>query len=512
MYKLGNKYLNLWDEPFMQKEEMTMSLKVLYLYLVSNALSNIAGVYKITDRRIQFDLCQPNLNLKECFLSLRKLKKVYRCGDYVIIKDAPLYIKKMTKTIIKEMDAIIFQTPNKIKMKMKKIHYKYEPLYEALDDKSTQKEKGQKLLIEEKEAITPIKKDTITEGGQDENCREGEEAHFTMEGGLFIVENKTEQNQNGEDYEESKKEQQDEKAKSKQAASGGCSSVWNEGVKNNEEAENVFNNDSQTELPDTEPYWIPQENESEGGNNFKKEENEGEDENPELDIPDEVILKKIRESDSFFEECAREGRQFARNMNRLEIIEKMKVFKRANEISPPIKKESLKAESAKEKTPIEEKTIIESVAEGKNTQTSELPFVFGSAYNEEPYDESQMQAMKANLLLNAQAQNAKTTCKDIELFQKHYAKSVYKQFQEAGLYKGIDYLYFYKCDFLRGLRTLKGRAITVEDQKEAFALNEVIEAYLEKAQKEEDESKKCVMAFYKMCEEREYNSLCVVNY
>lgn len=69
MYKLGNKRLNLWDEPFMQKEGMTVELKVLYIYLLSNVLSNIAGVYKITDRRILFDLCNPNLDLKKCLIN-----------------------------------------------------------------------------------------------------------------------------------------------------------------------------------------------------------------------------------------------------------------------------------------------------------------------------------------------------------------------------------------------------------------------------------------------------------
>ena len=99
-----------------------MELKVLYVYLLSNALSNIAGVYKITDRRIRFDLCNENLNLTALFASLKKMKKVYRCGDYVIIKDAPLYIKKMTKTAIKEMDSILWELPDKIKAKMKRLH------------------------------------------------------------------------------------------------------------------------------------------------------------------------------------------------------------------------------------------------------------------------------------------------------------------------------------------------------------------------------------------------------
>lgn len=147
MYKLGANRINLWDEPFMQKQDMTMEVKVLYLYLLSNALSNIAGVYKITDRRILFDLCNPNLNLPALFLQLKKMKKVYRCKDYVIVKDAPLYIKKMTKTVIKEMDSIIYELPDKIKTKMKRIHYRYahlygEPLLQELMTLGKKKENG----------------------------------------------------------------------------------------------------------------------------------------------------------------------------------------------------------------------------------------------------------------------------------------------------------------------------------------------------------------------------------
>ena len=149
MNKLGSKFLNLWDEPFMQDTRLDDKAKLLYLYLLTNSLSNIAGVYKITDRRIAFDLDCLKEALSNLFEQLKALKKVYRCGDWVIIKDAPLYIKAMTKTTIKKMDEILYSLPDKIKEKMKRIHYKYAHLYDELLIEEIQKGKLKTIIKKE---------------------------------------------------------------------------------------------------------------------------------------------------------------------------------------------------------------------------------------------------------------------------------------------------------------------------------------------------------------------------
>lgn len=149
MNKLGSKFLNIWDEPFMQDTRLNDKAKLLYLYLLTNSLSNIAGVYKITDRRIAFDLNCLKEALPNLFEQLKTLKKVYRCGDWVIIKDAPLYIKAMTKATIKEMDEILYSLPDKIKEKMKRIHYKYAHLYNELLIEEIQKGKLKTIIKKE---------------------------------------------------------------------------------------------------------------------------------------------------------------------------------------------------------------------------------------------------------------------------------------------------------------------------------------------------------------------------
>ena len=595
MYKLGANRINLWDEPFMQKQDMTMEVKVLYLYLLSNALSNIAGVYKITDRRILFDLCNPNLNLPALFLQLKKMKKVYRCKDYVIVKDAPLYIKKMTKTVIKEMDSIIYELPDKIKTKMKRIHYRYahlygEPLYEELMalGKENKKKMVSFSLPKNKDMNEGLFDGTFIQGREHEkskNNHQNDEASLFNSSGVFQgVENKKANKANEQNNSEAR------------------SFITKEATRKNVRVENKPRIEAfssiQTPPVETPPVEItpaiePHIEDETAELKQQKPESSSvlEDETAEpiaeledhytdealtekltaenLTEEDKQIIKRIRESDAFYSNFAKDAREFAAKQRRLEILENMHNMQRANKLpSPPVKtlrvneatpstqtplnegegdkpslsvKPSVSVETVTKpsssvqtptvdktppitqtppidaphvKTPSIDKTPSESHTE---SHTSELGLTFGQNYKT-PSQNSKGQEIgliqrnvNTKTPSNQNANNAKRR-QEVERFQEKYAQSVYKQFQKAGLYQGIDYLYFYKCDFKRGLKTLQERAITVEDLKDAYSLNEVIEAYLEKARNEKDERVRCTMAFYKMCDAREYNTLNVVNY
>lgn len=609
MYKLGANRINLWDEPFMQKQDMTMEVKVLYLYLLSNALSNIAGVYKITDRRILFDLCNPNLNLPALFLQLKKMKKVYRCKDYVIVKDAPLYIKKMTKTVIKEMDSIIYELPDKIKTKMKRLHYRYahlygEPLLEELMvlGKENKKKMVSCSLPKNKDMNESLFDGTFIQGREHEkskNNHQNDEASLFNSSGVF------------QGVESTKTNTADE-----QNNSEARSFITKEATRKNVRVENKPRIEAfssiQTTPVETPPVEITpaEEPHIENETTELKQQNTGacsilDDETAEpssepiaeledhytdealtekltaenLTEEDKQIIKRIRESDAFYSNFAKDAREFAAKQRRLEILENMHNMQRANKLpSPPVKTlrvdeaspgvqtplneepsvkpsvsvETLTQPSPSVQTPIVDKTppitqtppidappvktsltvetptieaplvktpsIAKTLSESHTeSYTGELGLTFGQNYKT-PSQNSKGQEIgliqrnvNTKTLSNQNANNAKRR-QEVERFQEKYAQSVYKQFQKAGLYQGIDYLYFYKCDFKRGLKTLQERAITVEDLKDAYSLNEVIEAYLEKAKAEKDERVRCTMAFYKMCDAREYNTLNVVNY
>lgn len=78
---------SFWDDGWVQT--LDPSEKLLYLYLMTNPLTNIAGVYKITDRRISFDT---GFNLETVKMILSKFEakgKAFRFNEYIAIPSWP---------------------------------------------------------------------------------------------------------------------------------------------------------------------------------------------------------------------------------------------------------------------------------------------------------------------------------------------------------------------------------------------------------------------------------------
>jgi hypothetical protein len=79
--------VSFWDD------EWICSLKplekMLYLYLLTNPLTNIAGVYKITDRRICFDTGLTQKQIKEFMAKFQEAHKAFRMDEYIVILNAP---------------------------------------------------------------------------------------------------------------------------------------------------------------------------------------------------------------------------------------------------------------------------------------------------------------------------------------------------------------------------------------------------------------------------------------
>jgi hypothetical protein len=91
---------SFWDDAWICS--LKSSEKLLYLYLLSNSLTNIAGVYKIIDSRISFD---SGLSMKEVVSAMKKFEKdgkAYRMGEYIVIPSYPKHQKWETSPKIKE--------------------------------------------------------------------------------------------------------------------------------------------------------------------------------------------------------------------------------------------------------------------------------------------------------------------------------------------------------------------------------------------------------------------------
>lgn len=81
-----NRYIDtsFWDDEWVT--ELDPSEKLLYIYLLTNPLTNIAGIYKLTKKRICFDTGFNTTTVDFIFQKFEQAKKVFRCGEYVILK------------------------------------------------------------------------------------------------------------------------------------------------------------------------------------------------------------------------------------------------------------------------------------------------------------------------------------------------------------------------------------------------------------------------------------------
>jgi hypothetical protein len=90
---------SFWDDEWVQT--LDPSEKLLYLYFMTNPLTNIAGIYKITDKRISFDSGFNIDTLRSIFNKFEKAGKAYRMGEYIVLPSWPKHQKWETKDDIR---------------------------------------------------------------------------------------------------------------------------------------------------------------------------------------------------------------------------------------------------------------------------------------------------------------------------------------------------------------------------------------------------------------------------
>jgi hypothetical protein len=115
---------SFWDDAWIQS--IDPSEKLMYLYLMTNPLTNIAGIYKITDKRMHDDTGF-NIDMVNRILQrFEKAKKAYRTGEYIIIPSWPRHQKWREKqTIESGIRKIISELPKSIRDMAIKVGYQY---------------------------------------------------------------------------------------------------------------------------------------------------------------------------------------------------------------------------------------------------------------------------------------------------------------------------------------------------------------------------------------------------
>ena len=120
---------SFWDDEWVQSLNLTN--KALYLYLLTNTLTNIAGVYKISTRRISFDTGLEEkevINILNIFI---QAGKVYRINEYIILPNWTKHQKWETRTSIKAgIEKIFNSLPPEVLKLAKNVCYYLKTLEE----------------------------------------------------------------------------------------------------------------------------------------------------------------------------------------------------------------------------------------------------------------------------------------------------------------------------------------------------------------------------------------------
>ena len=130
---------SFWDDEWIQT--LDPSEKLLYLYFMTNPLTNIAGVYKVTERRVSFDTGFNISTIQHIMSKFEKAGKVFRHGEWIALPTWPKHQRVSDRdNNRKGIDAILKALPDDVFAFIVKKGYKYIYLNElgrALEGPST---------------------------------------------------------------------------------------------------------------------------------------------------------------------------------------------------------------------------------------------------------------------------------------------------------------------------------------------------------------------------------------
>lgn len=120
------RYINtsFWDDSWVQ--ELDPSEKLLYIYLLTNPLSNIAGIMELSVKRICFDTGFNADTINRILLKFEKVEKVYKYDNYIILKNFPKHQNLESEKILKGIVDIIKKLPEDVFNYLIKIDYQLD--------------------------------------------------------------------------------------------------------------------------------------------------------------------------------------------------------------------------------------------------------------------------------------------------------------------------------------------------------------------------------------------------
>ncbi len=113
-----------WDDEVIQ--ELNPQEKYLLLYFFTNPLTNIAGVYKITQKRMSFDTGLDQDTICQILMRFENLKLAFYHSGYIIIPAWPTQQKYKTHSKLREgIVAILNELSTEMISYLEAIYYQY---------------------------------------------------------------------------------------------------------------------------------------------------------------------------------------------------------------------------------------------------------------------------------------------------------------------------------------------------------------------------------------------------
>jgi len=100
-----------WDDPFVAKLEP--DFKYLFLYLLTNPLTNVSGIYELPERRIAFDTGLSPEKITEGFEVFKSFDKVFYEKEYVVLVNF-LKNQKLNNNMKASVEKMLPELPDSI--------------------------------------------------------------------------------------------------------------------------------------------------------------------------------------------------------------------------------------------------------------------------------------------------------------------------------------------------------------------------------------------------------------
>lgn len=115
---------SFWDDPWVHSISPTD--KLVYLHLLTNTLTNIAGVYKLSIDRIAYDTGLKPANIKETLNTFIEHKKTFIFDEYIILPNWPKHQKWDGKPkIYAGIMAVLKELPDNLILFLNSINYTF---------------------------------------------------------------------------------------------------------------------------------------------------------------------------------------------------------------------------------------------------------------------------------------------------------------------------------------------------------------------------------------------------